>query len=207
MTPADFRIRFDVSRETAERLEAYEALLGKWTARINLIGRSTVDTIWERHFADSAQLLALAPPTARTWLDLGSGAGLPGLVVAILAAEKKPDLAVTLVESDMRKCAFLSAAARETAAAVRVIPARIEQLPAEPADVVSARALAPLGRLLELAEPFRGPGTVCLFPKGRGGHSELTAARERWMIDAEAHPSIADAAGLIFVVRNFERRT
>ena len=207
MTPEAFQRQFGVSRETLERLTAYEAVLRKWAPRINLVGRSTLDDVWVRHFVDSAQLLDLAPADAASWIDLGSGAGLPGLVVAILALEKRPGLSVRLVESDTRKCAFLGEASRIAGVTVSVSALRIEEIPATATDVVSARALAPLDRLLDFAERFRGPRTVCLFPKGRGGHSELTVARERWMIDAEEHPSLSDPAGEIFVIRKFERRT
>lgn len=207
MTPQDFAQATDVSRETLARFETYAALLEKWTARINLVSRSTLPDLWRRHFHDSAQLFDLAPPTARTWIDLGSGAGFPGLVIAILAAEKAQGLAVTLVEADTRKAVFLQTVLRELGIPGDVLPIRIEQLDPRPADVITARALAPLPRLLELAAPFCHPGTRLLLPKGRDAGSELTAARRHWHIECEIRPSKADPDGQILVIESFEALT
>jgi 16S rRNA (guanine527-N7)-methyltransferase len=203
---SDFLRHFDVSRETLARLDAFEALLLKWNARINLIGRSTGRDIWRRHFLDSAQLLDLAGGKARTWIDLGSGAGFPGLVVAVIAAERQPLLSVTMVESDQRKSAFLMAAIRETGVGARLLTRRVEDVAPEPYDVVSARALAPLARLLALSAPFRGPETRCLFPKGRAALSELTKAARDWNMQVEQHASISDPHGIVLEVRHCEAR-
>lgn len=189
-----------VSRETSERLDLLAALVRKWTPRINLIAPATVAELESRHIADSLQLWDLRPATPRNWIDLGSGGGFPGLVIAACA----PDLPVTLVESDQRKAVFLRTAAREMGLAPDVICARIEAVPPRPFDVVSARALAPLDRLLPLARPFVAPGGVALFPKGRGADSELTAARAGWHIRAEAIPSRTDPAGTILRLLEFE---
>jgi 16S rRNA (guanine527-N7)-methyltransferase len=211
VTPAEFSREFDVSRETCARLEAYIALLTRWNARINLVAPATIDTVWARHVADSAQLFGLAPVSASSWIDLGSGAGFPGLVVAALAAEKQPDLHLTLVESDTRKAAFLATAAREMGLDVGVEARRIEALPAHPHDVVSARALAPLDRLCALAHRFcarhAGPGTVFLFPKGAGLDSELTAATAHWHIRAERIASRTDPAATVLRILELEPRT
>lgn len=207
MTPAEFSREFDVSRETCQRLEAYIALLTRWNARINLVAPATIKTAWTRHVADSAQLLDLAPESASSWLDLGSGAGLPGLPVAALAAEKAPDLHVTLVESDTRKAAFLATAAREMDLDVTVEPHRIEALTPRPYDVVSARALAPLGRLCALAHRFSGRGTVFLFPKGARVDSELTAATAGWHIRAERIASRTDPEATVLRIMELEPRT
>lgn len=207
MTPAEFSREFDVSRETCQRLEAYIALLTRWNARINLVAPATIKTAWTRHVADSAQLLDLAPESASSWLDLGSGAGLPGLPVAALAAEKAPDLHVTLVESDTRKAAFLATAAREMDLDVTVEPHRIEALTPRPYDVVSARALAPLGRLCALAHRFSGRGTVFLFPKGARVDSELTAATAGWHIRAERIASRTDPEATVLRIVELEPRT
>ncbi len=207
MTPAEFSREFDVSRETCERLEAYIALLTRWNARINLVAPATIETAWTRHVADSAQLFDLAPESASSWLDLGSGAGLPGLPVAALAAEKAPDLHVTLVESDTRKAAFLATAAREMDLDVTVEPHRIEALTPRPYDVVSARALAPLGRLCALAHRFSGRGTVFLFPKGARVDSELTAATAGWHIRAERIASRTDPEATVLRIVELEPRT
>ncbi len=152
---------FPVSRETLARLEAYADLLTRWSARINLVGRDTLADLWRRHFLDSAQLRPFVPDGAQSLIDLGSGAGFPGLVLAILGVP-----GVELVEADSRKAAFLREAARVTEANVTIRPCRIAAVPAHPVDVVTARALAPLDRLLDLAQPFLGPDTMCLFPKG-----------------------------------------
>ena len=207
MTPAEFSREFDVSRETCARLEAYIALLTRWNARINLVAPATIEAAWTRHVADSAQLFELAPARASSWIDLGSGAGLPGLVVAALAAERAPDLHVTLVESDTRKAAFLATAAREMDLDVTVGPHRIEALTPRPYDVVSARALAPLDRLCGLAHRFSGPGTVFLFPKGARLDSELTAAIAGWHIHAERIASRTDPEATVLRILELEPRT
>ncbi len=211
MTPAEFSREFDVSRETCARLEAYIALLTRWNARINLVAPATIETAWTRHVADSAQLFNLAPVSASSWIDLGSGAGLPGLPVAALAAEKSPGLHVTLVESDTRKAAFLATAAREMGLDVTVEPRRIEVLPARCYDVVSARALARLDRLCALAHRFSvrhtGPGTVFLFPKGARLDSELTAATAHWHIRAERIASRTDPEATVLRILELEPRT
>ena len=207
MTPEEFRRAFAVSRETLARLEAYVATLERWSARMNLIGPSTRRQLWHRHLADSAQLLGLAPKGAQSWIDLGSGAGLPGLVVAALAPEKRPRLRVTLVESSQRKCAFLAAAARAMGVEVEIACARIEELPRRPFDVVSARALAPLPRLCALASRFVGEGTIFLFPKGASVDSELTEASRRWHIRAERIVSRTSPEGVILRIGELAPRT
>lgn len=190
----------DVSRETAGRLRAYVELLLKWQARINLVAPSTLDDIWSRHILDSAQLLALAPPTARYWVDLGSGAGLPGLVLAILLAER-PDASVKLIESNQKKAAFLKEAIRATGAPAQVLGARIEEAIAAggvgPCDVVTARALAPLADLLRLSSPLLMKGARGLFLKGRDVEAELTEAAKSWTMQAEFIPSQTDSSGRI----------
>lgn len=207
MTAEDFARAFDVSRETIDRLEAYKALLQRWNARINLVAPATLSEVWSRHFADSAQLLALAPDTARSWVDLGSGAGFPGLVIAAMAAEKQPDLSVRLIESDARKAVFLSEAARKMGLTVKVDACRIESVPSEPHDVVSARALAPLSRLCELASRFAGPGTVFLFLKGAALDTELTVAARDWHIRAERVTSMTEPAATILRITELKPRT
>ncbi len=144
-------------------------IVQKWTPRINLVSRDSARDLWRRHIADSAQLWAFRPPAARSWADLGSGAGFPGLVIAALAAEAAPDLAVILVESDVRKAVFLAEAARAMGLKLEIVTARIEALAPLGADVVSARALAPLDRLLGYLEKHRGAGGYWLVSEGRDG--------------------------------------
>jgi 16S rRNA (guanine527-N7)-methyltransferase len=206
--PRDFAEAFKVPRETIHRLTRYAELLTHWQARTNLVAPSTLPALWSRHFADSAQLAALAPNT-RLWLDLGTGAGFPGLVVAILRTGR-PDFRMHLVESNRKKCAFLAEVARETKAAVDIHAMRIEDL-AESAqslrpDVVSARALAPLPRLLELASPFFGPATRGLFLKGREAESEVEAARANFDFTARLHPSLTSPGSHIVEVTSLGSR-
>ncbi len=207
--PNDFEKAFSVSRETLDRLKIYESLLQRWQKTINLVAPSTLDQIWGRHFADSAQILALAPPELKTWVDLGTGAGFPGLVVATLLAPKA-QTKVTLVESDSRKAAFLREAAREMAVPVDILPLRIEaaatRVSLRRAGVISARALAPLPRLLALARPFCSTQTVCLFLKGREANRELQAAESEWIFESELVPSLTDPEGRVVIVRNLQPR-
>jgi 16S rRNA (guanine527-N7)-methyltransferase len=191
---------FPVSRETLARLEAYADLLARWSARINLVGRDTLTDPWRRHMLDSAQLRPLVPADAQTLIDLGSGAGFPGLVLAILGIPR-----VQLVEADARKAAFLREAARVTAANVVIRPCRSAAVQPHIVDVVTARALAPLDRLLDMAQPFIGPATICLFPKGEKADQELTLARKRWTMTVSMHDSIADPRGVILRLREIGR--
>jgi 16S rRNA (guanine527-N7)-methyltransferase len=190
--PQEFAEAFKVPRETIHSLTRYAEILAQWQKRTKLVSPSTLPALWSRHFADSAQLCALAP-NARLWLDLGSGAGFPGLVAGIVQAGK-PDFHMHLVEANQKKCAFLAEVARETKAPVDIHAVRIEDL-AECAqrlrpDVVSARALAPLPRLFELAAPFFGERTRGLFPKGREAEAEIEAAEKDWEFDFRLHPSL-----------------
>ena len=195
--PEDFAARVDVSQKTLARLQAYADLLVEWSARHNLVARSTLADLWSRHFWDSAQLEPLIPPEARTLADLGSGAGFPGLVLAAM----RPELAVTCHEATAKKCAFLHAAAERMGLHVTIENARIEDLPRKPHDVVTARALAPLPLLLSYAWPLRSPNGVCLFLKGQNVGSELTEAHKSWKIEASQVPSQTDPSGAILLVR------
>lgn len=185
-----------VPRETSARLDTFAGLLGKWNARINLVAPSTLADLDARHVADSAQLWPLRPPGARTWVDLGAGGGFPGLVMAALG-----DVAVTLIESDGRKCAFLREAARAMGLAVTVLDARAEAAPPQGADVVSARALAPLPALLPLVARHLAPGGTALLHKGRGWAAEVAAARAAgWAFALDARPSVTDPEARVLVV-------
>lgn len=201
---AQFLEHFDVSRETISRLAAYEALLTKWNPRINLVSATTLSQIWSRHFLDSAQIFDLAA-TGNSWVDLGSGGGFPGLVIAALAAEKKSDLRVTLVESDLRKSAFLASAAREMNLSVQILSQRIEEIPALSADVLSARALAPLEKLFEFSTLHLRSDGVGIFPKGESWRKELAAAQKVWSFEFEAHESKTDSDAAILVINGVKR--
>ena len=181
-----------VSRETFDRLETYVALLTSWTARINLVSKSTVSNIWDRHIVDSLQLVPLAPKAPSRWLDLGSGGGLPGLVCAIVLAECSPSTQVTLVESDARKVTFLQTACRSLGLETTLLRARVETLAPQRASVITARAVAPLSRLFELAERHADPNTLWLLPKGARFADEIAAAELEWRFTVTACPSITD---------------
>lgn len=188
----------DVSRETSEKLSAYAALVRKWNPAINLVGRSTLAELEGRHIADSAQLFDLMPPDTGTWVDLGSGAGFPGLVVAILAEEKAPGLRVTLIESDRRKATFLRTVIRELCLKnVAVLAERIEDAPPQRADVLSARALAPLSQLFDFAKRHLSPCGIALFPKGARYREELETALASWHFDVQEKPSSTDPDAVI----------
>ena len=200
--PGEFAARTSVSRETLARLKAYGDLLADWNARHNLVAKSTLPDLWHRHFWDSAQLAPLIPAEARTLADLGSGAGFPGLVLALL----RPDLAVTLHEATTKKCAFLQAAADRTGLKVTIRNSRLEDLPPQAFDVVTARALAPLPRLLQYAHPFTGPNSVCLFLKGQNVGAELTEAHKYWNMGASQVPSQTEPSAAIVTVRELSPR-
>lgn len=190
----------DLPPATLERLAALEALVRRWTGRINLVAPSTLPDLWTRHIADSVQLWPLAPKGAATWADLGSGGGFPGLVIAALAAEAGAPR-VTLIESDQRKCAFLRTAIRELTLPAAVIDARAESAPPQGADVVSARALAPLPALLPLVVRHLAPGGTALLPKGRDAAAEVEAAHgQGWRFALEAVPSRTDPSGRVLLV-------
>ena len=196
-----------VSRETAQRLDRFVELLLKWQRVSNLIADSSVRHLWTRHIADSLQLIELAPD-ARTWVDLGSGAGFPGLVLACVLVDTA-GVVVHLIESNAKKAAFLREAARVTQAAAIIHHGRAEDLiPAwqDPIDVVTARALAPLSILLGLAAPMVKRGAKALFLKGQDVEAELTQATKCWNIEAVILPSRTDRRGRIVEIRAAERR-
>ena len=196
-----------VSRETAAKLDEFVALLLRWQKAVQLVAPSTLPKLWTRHIADSLQILEHAP-AAKRWIDLGSGGGFPGLVVAIALAQV-PDAIVHLVESDTRKVAFLREAVRITGAPAKVIHERVESAAerfAGSVDIVTARALAPLERLLELAAPLLSSGARGVFLKGQDVDNELTQAAKSWNISAEAFPSRTDPRGRILIVERAVRQ-
>ena len=195
----------NVSRETLAALRAFEALVQRWNPAINLVSKASLVDLWPRHILDSAQVFALCPDPAATWVDVGSGGGFPGLVVAILARELKPDLHVTLVESDLRKATFLRQAAQTLRLPARVLSERIESLAPLAADVFSARALAPLQDLLAYAERHMAPTGAAILPKGARYADELASAKASWRFDVDVRPSLSDAEAAILVIRNIHR--
>lgn len=199
---AGFQAATNVSRETLQRLETYAALLEKWQKAINLVGKSTLPDLWRRHMLDSYQLLSLTTRKTGCWLDLGSGAGFPALVIAICS-----DFAVHAVESDQRKCVFMGNVSRETSAGLTIHRARIEEVSPFPADVISARALAPLDKLLDLAAPFAHAETEFLFLKGQDVDEELTNASKCWTMDVEKHRSVTSEDGSVLKITRLCRRS
>lgn len=193
----------NVSRETFRRLEQFVELLLRWQRSTNLIASSTLPRLWTRHVADSLQLLPLVPD-ARTWADLGAGAGFPGLVIACALAETS-GAEVHLIESNQKKASFLREAARSLSLPAIVHAQRIEDFATgntQAFDVITARALAPLDRLLGYAIPLLKTGAVGLFPKGQDVAAELTQAAKSWKIDTDLIPSKTDRQGRIVLVRN-----
>ena len=197
-------IGVDVSRETRDQLEAFVNTLVRWQKAINLVGNTTLDSIWVRHVLDSAQLKILIPERAKTLTDLGSGAGFPGLVVAAM----RPDLEVTLIESDARKAAFLGEAARRMTLEKppKIVVGRIEAVPPARADVVTARALAPLGQLLKWAQPHRTDTAICLFHKGKDWKAELAEAMKDWDIPGQPFTSVTDLDAVILRIGSYGLR-
>lgn len=192
---------FDVSRETLARLDAIIAELDAWRLKVNLIGPREWPTIWHRHVADGLQLMPLLG-SARRVVDLGSGAGFPGLVIAAALEGGH----VTMVESVGKKCAFLHAAIQAAGLPARVEQARIESVDVDDIEVVTARALAPLPKLLELSAKWLESGAFGVFPKGENLDEELTAARQRWTFSAEVIPSRTSPTGQILTVSEVRKR-
>lgn len=194
----------NVSRETFDRLKAFEALVHKWNPRINLVSKASLRQVWTRHIVDSIQVYRLGA-RAGHWVDLGSGGGFPGLVVAILAAEDVSGTAVTLIESDKRKCAFLREVARETGVNCRVQADRIERVDPLRADVLSARALSDLSGLLTFCERHLSPQGTGLFPKGAKWKTEIDAAKRNWTFSYDAIKSSTEPEAVILKVEGISR--
>jgi 16S rRNA (guanine527-N7)-methyltransferase len=197
-------IRVDVSRETRDQLEALALTLARWQKAINLVGKGTLEDVWARHILDSAQLLPLIPSSAQSLADLGSGGGFPGLVLAAL----RPDLQVTLIEADARKGAFLGEAGRRMGLKnqPKVVTSRIEAAPPTGADVVTARALAPLGQLLAWAAPHRADTAICLFHKGKGWQVEVSEAKKDWDLEAQPFSSVTDRDAVLLRISQFSAK-
>jgi 16S rRNA (guanine527-N7)-methyltransferase len=202
--PESFQAAFGISRETLDRLMIYAQILGRWQKTINLVAPSTLGEIWHRHLADSAQLWRFRPESAQTWLDIGSGAGFPGLVLAILGAETGATHHI-LVESDTRKAAFLREVARATGITVDILCMRIENAETRAnvkgVDSLTARALAPLPRLLEMAAPYFTSSTLGLFLKGRDAAAEIEQAKHSWQFESELKPSMTDADARVVLLK------
>ena len=196
MTPDEVGKLLNVSRETMCQLKAYVALLEKWQRRINLVANSTIADVWRRHILDSAQLVRFYPPNAKKILDVGSGAGFPGLVLAIMG-----DVEVDLVESDQRKAIFLSTVIRSLGLPAKVHNQRIESLPNLAPDVVTARALAPVSKLMKLIENQLSLDTVCLFLKSASVEDELTDLQSYSTMVSTNYPSVSGPNGVVLELK------
>ena len=203
--PDDFAAAIPVSRETLARLKLYASLLADWNERHNLVSTNSLGDLWRRHFLDSAQLAAFVSTSAGSLVDLGSGAGFPGLVLAELLRDQ-PHFRTVLYESTGKKAEFLKTVAeRLKLPSVEIRQARVENADLEPFDVITARACAPLAGLLAYAQRFWGPATKALFLKGQNIEVELTEARKSWSMHQERHPSRSDASGVILEIRELHR--
>jgi len=194
-----------ISALAAERLQIFIGLLVKWNAAINLVSPASLAEVWTRHVADSAQVLDFAPVLRRRWLDLGAGAGFPGVVVSLIAADTDNPVEVTLVESDQRKAAFLSTVSRETGVPMSVQAARIEAVTPQKADIVSARALAPLVKLCGFAERHLAPDGTALFLKGGHYDAEIQEARKFWSFTLDVRASSTDPTGAVLIMKDLRR--
>ena len=194
--PEAFASRLNVSRETLDRLKAFVTLLTDWNSRHNLVSVRSLEGVWQRHVLDSAQLSLHIPGNANTLIDLGSGAGFPGLILAVL----RPQLRVTLIEATAKKCRFLAEANAVLHTGASILNARVEEMSPKPFDVITARACAPLPKLASYAQRFVGPKSVCLFLKGQNVGPELTEARNSWRMGVQSHPSLSDPSGTVLEI-------
>ncbi len=197
--------KYDVSRETFEKLKAYEASLQEWQNKFNLVSSASLQDSWNRHFLDSMQLFKFIPKTAKTLYDFGSGAGFPGMVIAIMAKEKTPYLKVSLVESIGKKTLYLKHVAEQAGVDVTIYNERIENLPQKNVDVITSRAMTALDKLLDYARPFCGKDTICIFPKGKKYAEEIEEARKRWKFDCQIIPSEMSDEGVILIINNLSK--
>ncbi|MEM7470584.1 MAG: 16S rRNA (guanine(527)-N(7))-methyltransferase RsmG [Pseudomonadota bacterium] len=197
---------FDVSRETLEKLEAFAELLVKWNQKINLVSPATIPDLWTRHILDSVQVLQLLPPEMSSFCDIGSGGGLPGLVLAIVASEKYAEMNVTMIEADQRKCAFLRTVSGQLALGVDVRAERIETAVPSDAQVVSARALAPLPKLVGLVSRHLSDGGRAFLMKGANVDAEIEVALASWQFDLQKHASKTNAEACILDISNIRPR-
>ncbi|MDE0114424.1 MAG: 16S rRNA (guanine(527)-N(7))-methyltransferase RsmG [Albidovulum sp.] len=204
---ADCEMEFGryVSRETLARLKRFEELLKNWNSYANLVSKKSIANCRERHFKDSAQLYRLWPQNCAKWLDLGSGGGFPAIVLACHAVEYHPETVFTLVEPNSKKCRFLNMVARELELNARAETERAESIAPQNANVVSARALAPLAKLLSYAERHAAADGLCIFPKGARYSKEIDEARRIWDFELEIVPSETDSAAAILLTRNIRR--
>lgn len=196
---------YNVSRETFDKLKHYQSMLIEWQSKFNLVSSSTLDDAWNRHFLDSVQLFQYIPNQAKVLYDFGSGAGFPGMVLAIMANEKMPDLQVSLIESTTKKTLYLNAVKSETNTNVTILNDRIENLQLPKADVITSRAMASLTELLGYAYKFCKKESVCIFPKGKKYAEELSEAHKRWKFKCQIVASTQSDEGKILIITNLSK--
>lgn len=196
----------DVSRETLQDLEGFASLVAKWTPKINLISKADAGQIWERHIVDSVQLYKFAPENYTKWVDMGSGGGFPGIIMAILGKAEQPNAHFIMIESDVRKATFLRTAVRELNLNAQVLAERIESTPIQNADVVSARALASLSGLMPLISRHISETGIALLHKGQRAGQEIAEAQRNWTFDLEDHASFTDPDARILTLQRIASR-
>lgn len=197
--------KYDVSRETFDRLKLYQDLLMEWQTRFNLVSKNSLEDAWSRHFIDSVQLFRYIPSSAKTLLDFGSGAGFPGLVLAVVAKEKTPYLKIGLVESVLKKTLYLKEVATRLELSVDIINDRIEKITFPKVDVITSRAMTSLDGLLGYAYRFCKTETVCIFPKGKKYAQELAEAHKNWKFKCRIEPSDISEEGKILIISNLHK--
>ena len=206
MKKIDFMTYFNVSRETLDLFCEYEALLSKWNKKINLVSKKSLFDIWERHFLDSGQIINHVEASGKRWVDLGSGAGFPGLVVALLLRDRKIDCDIILVEKNLKKVFFLNEVVRKLDLNVKVLNKNIRTIEPLNADILSARAFSELNELIELAYYHRKERGICLFLKGENYRWELDKTLNYWFFDYDVVDSFSNSSGNIIRVRNILKR-
>ena len=198
--------KYNVSRETVETLKLYEASLNEWQHKMNLVSKKSLENAWNRHFEDSMQLFGLLPQNAEIVFDFGSGAGFPGMVIAVIAKEKTPYLKVKLVESITKKTVYLKYVQEITGANVDIINKRIENITPEKADAITSRAMCSLPDLLKYSKPFCTKKTKLLFLKGRSYQEEVDAAKKEWLFNLEVLPNQESTDGVILIITNLQHK-
>ena len=202
----NFIEKYNVSHETFDRLQKYLSLLNEWQAKFNLVSKNSLESAWQRHFQDSMQLFSLLPQQGVVY-DFGSGAGFPGMVLAVMAAEKTPYLKFKLIESIKKKTLYLNEVKKITGISnVEVLNKRIEDIPAEAADVITSRAMASLSDLLNYAQKFCTSKTKCIFLKGKSYADEIAEAEKLWKFKAEVLPSQESDEGVILIITDIHKR-
>ena len=199
--------KYNVSRETMESLIAFQNMVLEWNEKFNLISKSSVDDIWNRHIIDSAQLIQYIEKNDKILYDFGSGAGFPAIVLAIMSKELYPNLKMTLIESIGKKTTFLSEVNKKLKLDMKILPERIEKLTLPKADIITSRAMASLEKLLPYAKPFCNKKTRLLFLKGEKWQEEIKTAEQKWAFEYQSYPSDTSDKGRVLIIKNIRRKT